>query len=97
MALQHALAGNKTTSLPVGSELSRMLTAAVINSQFRQRLLANPDEAVEAGFAGEPFSLASEDKNSLGSIHATSLADFAFQLNRTLEQRQAKGLYPPGD
>jgi hypothetical protein len=90
ISFQQTLPGNLTNSLPVGPEFSRILTAAVINTQFRQRLLANPDEAVEAGYAGEPFYLAREDKKCLESIRATSLADFAFQLNRTLEQRRVK-------
>jgi dihydrodipicolinate synthase/N-acetylneuraminate lyase len=61
-------------------ELSRILTAAVISSQFRQMLLANPTKAVAAGFGGESFTLQGEEKKRLASIHAKSLADFASQV-----------------
>jgi len=62
-------------------EYGRILSAAVISSQFRQLLLANPGMAVSAGFAGEKFQLNNEDRNRLTAIRATSLADFASQLN----------------
>jgi hypothetical protein len=97
ISFQHILTGNLTSSSLVEPEFSRILTAAVINSQFRQMLLANPGKAIENGYAGERFFLAGEDKQRLGSIRATSLADFAFQLNRTLEQRRVNVLFPSGD
>jgi hypothetical protein len=81
----------------IGKEFSRILTAAVINSQFRQMLLTNPGKAVEVGYGGESFHLAREDKNCIGAIHATSLADFASQLNRTLEVNRAASSYAVGD
>jgi hypothetical protein len=97
ISFQHTLPGNLANSPIVEPEFSRILTAAVINSQFRQMLLSNPDRAVEIGYAGEKFALAREDKKCLGAIRATSLADFAFQLNRSLEQRQANLPYVSGD
>ena len=62
-------------------EYSRILTAAVISAQFRQLLLSNPGKAIAAGFGGEAFDLDNEDRNRLASIRATSLAEFASQLN----------------
>jgi hypothetical protein len=44
-------------------------------------LLSNPDSAITSGFAGEVFQLGSEEKKRVASIRATSLADFARQLN----------------
>jgi len=65
----------------VTREYGRILSAAVISAQFRQLLLSNPGMAVSAGFAGEKFQLDNEDRNRLTAIRATTLADFASQLN----------------
>jgi hypothetical protein len=70
-------------------EYSRILTAAVINLQFRQLLLTNPGKAIEKGYGGETFSLAREEQKRVAAIRATSLADFASQLSQVLEHSQA--------
>ena len=61
-------------------EISRILTAAVINESFRKQLLANPDKALTVGYRGEPFHLAKEERSQLASIRASSLAEFAAQI-----------------
>jgi hypothetical protein len=61
-------------------EYGRILSAAVISSQFRQLLLSNPTVALAAGFGGEKFQLNNEDRNRLTAIRAINLADFASQL-----------------
>ncbi len=71
----------KQTYHEVSQECGRLLTAAVISSQFRQLLLANPGKAISAGFAGEAFYLDNENRNRVASIRAANLADFATQLN----------------
>jgi hypothetical protein len=63
-------------------EYSRILSAAVINTDFRKMLLKDPIKAVSSGYSGEKFNLNSEDKNRLASIRAASLADFAAQLSQ---------------
>jgi hypothetical protein len=70
-------------------EYSRLLTAAVINIQFRQLLLSNPGKAIDNGYGGEMFNLAREEKKRVAAIQATSLADFASQLNQVIELNQA--------
>jgi len=70
-------------------ELSRLLTAAVISSQFRKMLLTNPDKAIAAGYGGESFQLPREERKRLASIHATSLAEFASQLRNLDSSRQS--------
>jgi hypothetical protein len=70
-------------------EYSRILTAAVINMQFRQLLLSNPGKAIESGYGGETFSLAREEKKRVASIRATNLADFASQLSQVLDHGAA--------
>jgi hypothetical protein len=61
-------------------EISRVLTAAVINENFRKLLLANPDQALTKGYRGEPFHLAKEERTRLAAIRASSLAEFAAQI-----------------
>jgi hypothetical protein len=61
-------------------EISRLLTAAVVNIHFRQMLLANPDKAIAKGYAGEAFRITNDERKRLSSIRATSLADFASQV-----------------
>jgi len=63
------------------SEYSRILSAAVINSHFRQMLLRDPLKAISNGYSGEQFDINSEEKVRLSTIRATSLADFATQLS----------------
>lgn len=63
-------------------EFSRILTAAVINSNFRQLLLSNPEKAIAVGYAGEVFHLGTEEKTKIAAIHADNLADFATQLSK---------------
>jgi len=62
-------------------EISRMLTAAVVNETFRKMLLANPEQALTKGYRGEVFHFSKEEKSRLVSIRATSLTDFAAQIS----------------
>ena len=64
------------------SEYSRILSAAVINSHFRQMLLNDPVKAISNGYSGEQFNINNEEKVRLSVIRATSLADFATQLSQ---------------
>lgn len=73
---------------PAHQEYSRILTAAVINNQFRKLLLANPAKAIENGYGGESFYLAREEKKRVAAIRATNLADFATQLSQALDAGQ---------
>ncbi len=69
-----------TKDFQLQQEFSRLLTAAVINSRFRQTLLSNPAQAVETGFGGEAFNFAGDVRERVATIRATSLSDFASQL-----------------
>ena len=66
-----------------GSEVGRLLTAAVVNRGFCKLLLTNPATAIEKGYNGETFRLGREEHELILSIHAKSLADFAMQLNHS--------------
>jgi hypothetical protein len=72
----------------MNQEYSRILTAAVISSQFRKLLLSNPGKAIERGFGGEQFRLGREDRTRVAAIRATSLADFASQLQQSMQCQQ---------
>jgi hypothetical protein len=61
-------------------EINRLLTAAVINRNFRSMLLNDPAKAIAGGYYGEQFNIGSKAAHQVKSIHATSLADFAAQL-----------------
>lgn len=61
-------------------EISRILSAAVINRNFCELLLANPGKAIANGYRGQPFHLPRDERARLASIHASSLAEFAAQL-----------------
>lgn len=63
-----------------GRELSRLLTAAVVNRRFCHLLLTNPETALASGYNGEAFRLGSDEQKLVLSIQAHSLADFARQL-----------------
>jgi hypothetical protein len=66
-------------------ELNRLLTAAVVNRGFCNLLLTNPASALAAGYNGESFRLAAEDRARILSIQAKSLTDFAMQLAGNLK------------
>lgn len=62
-------------------EYSRIITAAVINAKFRKLLLSNPRMAIENGFGGEAFNLEKKESERLSAIKASTLAEFASQMN----------------
>ena len=61
-------------------EISRIITAAVINFRFRQDLLRDPRHAVESGYGDETFSLEEKEIEHLFSIRAKSLEEFATKI-----------------
>jgi hypothetical protein len=69
-----------TSSASNMGELSRLLTAAVVNRNFCNMLLTNPANALDAGYNGESFRLAKEEKALILSINAKSLTEFAMKL-----------------
>ena len=63
-------------------ELSRLISAAVVNREFCKLLLTEPKQALAAGYKGETFQLTPEEYRLVLSIQAKSLADFATQLTK---------------
>lgn len=71
------------------SEISRLLSAAVINKGFRDLLLSDSARALAQGYYGEEFSLDFDQKTLVLSIQAESLSDFARQLTSPRKERTA--------
>jgi hypothetical protein len=67
---------------PKEREFSRILTAAVVNVNFRNLLLSNPGLAIRNGYNGEAFHLGKDEAERLSAIRAASLAEFAKQMNQ---------------
>ncbi len=68
-------------------ELNRLLAAAVVDVNFRNRLLSDPQAALDAGYQGKYFSLDEDERDLLTSIRAQSLQDLARQLLDALHVR----------
>ena len=84
-----------TRSLPAESlEVSRLLSAAVINPGFCELLLDNPELALNSGFQGEEFLFSEEERNLILSIRADSLAELADQFAQTFIGHQHLHIYP---
>jgi hypothetical protein len=66
------------------SGLARLFAAAIVNHQFRERLLNEPHAALMNGYPGQLFPLTEEEKTLIISIRAKSLPDLAKQVNRAL-------------
>ena len=73
-------ASTPKNGVPYNGELSRLVTAAVVNRKFCDLLLTTPAVAMAAGYNGESFSLTPEEWELVVSIRASSLTDFAEQL-----------------
>lgn len=66
-------------------ECARVIHAAIISRNFRDRLLANPVKSIEGGYCGEKFFFTREEKLRLMMIRAVTLDEFARQLTHVIE------------
>ncbi|NMB61703.1 MAG: hypothetical protein GYA18_05110 [Chloroflexi bacterium] len=64
------------------NEISRILSAAVINAGFCSSLLKTPATAIDSGYYGEFFNVNAQDKAKIKAIHASNLVDFATQITQ---------------
>ena len=64
--------------------LSKLFEAAVINHQFCQLLLSQPETALRQGYLGNSFDLTREEQALIISIRANSLPDLAQQVTTVL-------------
>ena len=84
MTYQKTLTINLTSRSNNSSSISRVFAAAVVNQQFRNMLLQDPNRALQNGYLGETFSLSKEEQDLIVSIRANSLSDLAKQVTRSL-------------
>lgn len=66
----------------VKSEISRIVSAAVVNKHFCSALLSDPSAAILQGYCGEPFRLSADEKKRIAMINENSLEGFAAKLAR---------------
>ena len=58
-------------------EISRLLSAALVDRQFCNLLLTKPDLALANGYCGESFQLSPKDRQFFLASKSNSLADLA--------------------
>jgi hypothetical protein len=84
LTYQDTLTINITSGSNNSSNISRVFAAAVVNRQFRDMLMQDPNTALQNGYLGETFSLSKEEQDLIVSIRASSLSDLAKQVSRSL-------------
>lgn len=67
------------------SGLHRLFAAAIVNSQFREKLLCEPETALANGYMGQTFSLTDQENAVVRTIRAKDLTDFAQKVNQALK------------
>jgi hypothetical protein len=82
--LSDVSANKEDNTLTYNGELSRLITAAVVNQKFCNLLLTDPQLALATGYKGEVFQLTQAEYRLILAIKAASLADFATQLAQSL-------------
>jgi hypothetical protein len=65
--------------------LNKLFAAAVVNNQFCQLLLDQPEIALQQGYFGDSFDLSLEEQALIISIRARSLPELAQQVIRVLD------------
>lgn len=80
-----ASAYDRRASTSNRSGLHRLFTAAIVNSQFREKLLREPKMALEGGYLGQAFALTDQEKTIISNVRARDLTDFAQKVNQALK------------
>ena len=65
--------------------MSKLFEAAIVNRQFCQLLLSQPETALKQGYLGNSFNLSTEEQALIISIQANSLPELARQITTVLE------------
>jgi hypothetical protein len=65
--------------------LNELFSAAVVNRQFCQLLLHQPETALQQGYLGDAFDLTPEEQALIVSIRAKSLPELAQQVTKALD------------
>ena len=64
--------------------LSKLFEAAIVNNQFCQLLLSQPEAALQQGYLGDNFDLTLEEQTLIVSIRAKSLPELAQQITKVM-------------
>ncbi|MFZ5883368.1 MAG: hypothetical protein ACOYYI_06300 [Chloroflexota bacterium] len=67
------------------SGIHRVFTAAIVNSQFREKLLREPEMALAGGYLGQTFALTDQERTIISNVRASNLTDFAQKVNQALK------------
>ena len=67
------------------SGLHRLFAAAIVNRQFREALLCEPESALANGYLGQTFSLSDQENAVVKTVRAKDLTDFAQKVNQALK------------
>jgi hypothetical protein len=67
------------------SGLHRLFAAAIVNSQFREKLLSEPEMALAGGYLGQTFPLTDQERTIINNVRARNLTDFAQKVNQALK------------
>ncbi len=67
------------------SGIHRVFTAAIVNSQFRETLLREPEAALAGGYLGQTFTLTDQERSIISNVRASDLTDFAQKVNQALK------------
>jgi hypothetical protein len=70
---------------PKRSGLHRLFAAAIVNNQFRETLLREPETALAGGYLGQTFALTDQEKTIIRTVRAKNLTDFAQKVNQALK------------
>ena len=65
--------------------LNKLFAAAVVNDQFCELLLGQPETAMKQGYMGDTFDLTPEEQALIISIRAKSLPELARQVTKVLD------------
>jgi hypothetical protein len=66
--------------------MNKLFAAAVVNNQFCQLLLNEPETALRQGYLGDVFDLTLEEQALIISIRAKSLPELARQVTKVLDR-----------
>jgi hypothetical protein len=67
------------------AEFGRLIHAAIINTNFRQRLITNPVGTIDRGYFGESFHFPGEVKEQIRHIRAQNLEEFSSRILQIVE------------
>lgn len=70
---------------PFENDLTKLLSAAVVNRRFRELLLSQPAKALAVGYLGEEFQLDQDDRELILTCQARTLPDLATLLTNRIK------------